>query len=128
MADTWSESGSSVANGMRRGLEYIRGHYRFRNEEKVEDFLQRYPILIDELVRVRPAIARYFSEDTDVDLEVIEDPESVDVRELYAVIRSTYEPTETLDRLARLDEDRLDRTPLDVLQRLVISVGHARRV
>ena len=128
MADAAMLRGPSVAVGINRGLDYIRTNYLVRESEQVESYLRLYPILIDALVDARPLIARYFGEQTKVELDVVDDPESADTRELYAVIRSPYEPTETLDRLAHLDDEWLPKTPPEILERLVISIGHASRV
>jgi hypothetical protein len=93
-----------------RRLEEI---YSLRNAVAVKRFLLACPQLVEVLLEARVHLQRYFGPDLQVALEVVSDPETEGLKELFAYIHTSLPVDEALARLDKLDEewflDQLDR-------------------
>jgi hypothetical protein len=99
-----------IPNQRLRRLEEI---YSLRDAAAVKRFLHARPQLVEVLLEARVHLQRYFGPDPQVALEVVSDPETEDLKELFAYIHTSLPVDEALARLDKLDEDwflaQLDR-------------------
>ena len=78
--------------------------YTFRDREKVLNFLDEYPFLMQLLMDAYPVIRQHFPY-TPLTLRLMNDPEMIGDTHLLILITTDYGADETLQRLDRIDED-----------------------
>jgi len=86
-------------------LDLIEKNFELKNKEKVKSFLQKNQFLLSLVLEAEKKIKNIFGADARLRLEVVEDPESVDEEELFAVVRTTRSEADASERLHRLDEE-----------------------
>ncbi len=84
------------------GLEDV---YIMRNPEDIKAFLRKYGQVVSVVTEATPIIAEFFGPEVSLALEVIHDPESTDVQQLFGYIHSkSLSPEEALERLNAFDD------------------------
>lgn len=78
--------------------------YKFRDRNKVIDFLEKYPFLVSQLIEACREIPKYFT-DFQLFLEIFSDPEEIEDDELILYISSTLSPDEANKKLMTFDKN-----------------------
>lgn len=79
--------------------------YSFRNTEEVKNFLINNKGIFSVLWSARPVLEEVFGNDVSITLEVVNDPESVDAKQLFGYINTgSFSPDEAFERLNAFDE------------------------
>lgn len=98
------DPGSSTVQALNSDIEEIEKIYELTRKTEVVNFLTTYPFLTDLLLEAFGQVEKFFGLNPDVTLEVVQDLEATDERELVASIHTSLPPDEALDRLDQLDD------------------------
>ena len=97
----------------RTRLDDLEELYSLRDAATVWPFLLAHSQLVEVLLEAYPYLEEHFGPDPKVTLEVVNDPEAVTRKQLFAYIVTSLPPAKALARLDKLDEewflDQLDR-------------------
>lgn len=85
-------------------VDVLADAYQFKDYSSVSEFLDKHPYLVSVLIEANLAIRGVFRSDVPIVLNVFDDPEANDVRELFALIQTDLTPEEALRRLTYLDQ------------------------
>lgn len=92
-------------------------------ESKVTLFLEKYPILNDELSEIKNAISLYFDSYQKILYDIFQDPESGEEQLLIEIV-SDYNPDEALDRLESFDRKWWIQNSVKFNSLVVIDIGY----
>jgi tetratricopeptide (TPR) repeat protein len=87
------------------GTEVLRSLYHLEEPDLITEFVQQNSFLIELLVEAPRRINSVFGEETKLALQLSQDPEDVDSRELFINILTTLSAQEAFPLLERLDEE-----------------------
>ncbi|MFQ5857433.1 MAG: hypothetical protein ACE5LU_17645 [Anaerolineae bacterium] len=94
-------------------LDDLEDLYSVRDAATVWQFLLAHLHLVEVLLEAYPHLEKHFGPDPEVTLEVVNDPEAVTRKQVFAYIVTSFPPAKALTRLDKLDEewflDQLDR-------------------
>lgn len=117
--------GAKLLQPSRRKIDLVLEMYTPRDYRTVVTYLQTYPFLTDLLLELHGKAQEYFGPGTQLDLEVIPDPEAANHDDFFAFIHSSLPRLEARARLRALDEewwlDQLDRADC----RLTVDVEYS---
>ncbi len=85
-------------------LKTLENLYTFREQAKIYEFLDQHPFLVPVLLEAPDKIRHYFP-DSQLFLEVLVDPESIDWIQLALSILVKIHPHEAVSRLHQLDDN-----------------------
>lgn len=88
-----------------RRIDFLVNIYKFRAPSEVRTFLQRNLFLVDLLLEAYEVTQTFFGRNAQISLEVVEDPEASNGRELFALIQTSLPPNDARARLKRLDRE-----------------------
>ncbi len=87
-----------------QAVQILEKLYQFRNHNNVTGFLREFSFLAGLLVETHAMIRQHFGTASEIDLEVVEDPETEE-RQLFALIKTFLPPEEAIEALDRLDRE-----------------------
>ncbi|MEQ8172394.1 MAG: hypothetical protein ABRQ38_26160, partial [Candidatus Eremiobacterota bacterium] len=91
-------------NNMMLTLEKYKDIYKFREEDKVEEYISKNMFLINNLEEIALNIRKYFPAE-ELILEVFEDPEGIEEDRLMLYISTTLNPREAIEKLILFDKE-----------------------
>lgn len=100
--DAWIDS--ALVEVLEAGIGEIEARYSLRDAPTVRQYLRDYPEVIEVLIEARPHLEEHFGTEVRVSLEVINDPEAAEIKELFAYIATDLSADEAVMRLDAFDE------------------------
>lgn len=85
-------------------IQWLEQLYTFRERPGVLRFLNKYPFLVSLLLEAHKKIGDYFP-NSQVFLEVVTDPETINDHQLVTFIATNLVPDKAVDSLNRFDDD-----------------------
>jgi len=83
----------------------LESFYTFRNSDEVKIFLINNKRIFSVLWGARPVLEEFFGTDISIALEVINDPESTNIKQLFGYINAgSLSPDEAFERLSAFDD------------------------
>jgi hypothetical protein len=124
-----ASAAGTVASGMITAIQaytdeavsQLRSKYEFR-DTCVDDFLSTDLRLVAVLKEIADVVPRYFGEEVQLALEVVNDPEDDHDGTLFAVIQTRLSPDEALDRLRAFDQDWWLNRSLEIAGNLTVTL------
>lgn len=105
MAGKWQQPGPSVVLDHKQQLLQVKQLYSFRRPEEVISFLDAYPFLLPLLMGIYDKVVECFGPYPHVVLEVVNDLEVRNHRELFVLVQTGLSPSEALACLERFDQE-----------------------
>ncbi|MFH2103451.1 MAG: hypothetical protein ABIJ39_08890 [Chloroflexota bacterium] len=79
--------------------------YTFRNSGEVKKFLIDHKRIFSVLWDARPVVEEFFGNNVSISLEVVNDPEAANVKQLFGYINvASFPPGEAFERFSAFDE------------------------